>query len=403
MTEVSAVGDRALEGTFDIREPSQEEQVLSSPETPSILSPQESMERLKASENLHKALAPHLTLDIEDPNKTFARNVELFKSKLKTFQGGSFTLQGFAQQLRELLLQVSSPLLIDQKLPNVNNFMDRKEFLQKFIEQRYNTILPVLSDKNRDLQTELAIIYIDMLYSAEKSMYLNNGFSCGSPLTQLFELEQETGYIVIDFRLVHQAMILHAILSGALIEKAISSSFQPPDELALKQLVEGQSIIEMKKILDLCEKQGDLDGIETAIYIALIDIALNIGFSVVYKQITVQEQLNNLAPLLPYVIKHHSLEVLDDYFKGPFSRLSAWDRAYHWIDLHCQAAEILATSNPQKSAEHLAKAEKMRDQELWSLPLSFNKSAIANRRQEANIRIEKAREVIQNNPNTLPS
>ena len=61
----------------------------------------------------------------------------------------------------------------------------------------------------------------------------------------------------------------------------------------------------------------------------------------------------------PYIVKYGSLKPLEGVFfdrKNFFDKLE--DRVYQWIDLHCQAAEIVAPSDPNKAEEYLVKAAK---------------------------------------------
>lgn len=372
MTDISAVGERAIESDFALREPEQETEAPALVATPPTLSHEASLERLRATESLHRALATH---HVESPSQQFAQYAEQFRNKLKTFQGDPVVIQEFSHELEQQIDQAMRDIALNTKDHTSNPLERIKEMRQRF----HDTFRPIFVGKESHFKTELATLYCHMLRMADTETFDDNYAAI-----KLFELERETGCVVLGLGLTQSAMGSQWRTLAHLFSKALSSFAKETDLHALRQFCWGPGLTGMKQISDAAEKGGDARQIKQ---VARMIVRVYYDPAIYDTMYNMQSQHNDIASFIPYVIKYQSLNALKPYFIKQWAHLSPWDRAYHWIGLHCQAAEILASLDPKQSAEHLSEAEKLRDKELWSYPFSFNRSAIASRRKEADLRI----------------
>ena len=93
---------------------------------------------------------------------------------------------------------------------------------------------------------------------------------------------------------------------------------------------------------------------------------------------------------LPYVVKYDSLDRVKACFDDFYKYKSEAEKAYLWIDLQCQAAEIVASTDSKKSADYLELAKKEREEKLWTYFFSPRRAEITHHAELATARIKKA-------------
>jgi hypothetical protein len=133
-----------------------------------------------------------------------------------------------------------------------------------------------------------------------------------------------------------------------------------------------------KKVVELLEKEQDIERIQKVfkMYIPCLHVDLQ------------DSTRDPLAQALPYIAKYGSLENIEPYFNQRYKEKTPWDKAYLWVDLHCQVAELLATTDKAKAQDLLAKADKQKPVLTFSL---FHRVAQRQKLTEAEARIAAAR------------
>lgn len=359
-------------------------------ETPSVAvpshqSPEDEKYALRFQECLRGALYPDV--------QKFPRD-EVLKIQLAVIKTDS--------ERFPLLLELFKMKIEEMK----KNGLTSEEYLAELKTRLTNHPNRLFDGENSAIKNELAILAHVTYECAKRSSGINAHF-------KLFELEKETGFALEGLdNLVHQVendvtTLLHvkmqldvqklahySVLIGALTGKDISLSLENLQSLPTASLPKniktssdfyGKVVLpNSQKAIDQLEKVGDKARIEKIFKLSVK------CFSVV----PVHLGLDPLIQLLPYIAKYGSLEDDDikKYFNKHFSELTPHERAYKWIDLHCQAVEILIPTDLAKAQSYLKIAETLAQDKIFSPSFfSFNRSAILQKQREALARIDEAK------------
>ncbi len=367
MAEISGVGESSTIDRYDAaveKEPKKIEDAQQEAQ-PQALSG-ESEKKLKASEDMHRALSPNLrNLNREQeiqaeltiavfPQTRFSLYSELLKIKLKEFEKQGGSVSELAQEMHSF---------IEKKVP---------------LEEAFS----------EGLKQEICKIYAELIETAFLGHKLSKAIPYQPFCLQLFELEKETGFELSGkMLLMQECLVLKDIYFNK--AKGIISLTHIHDMSGVRKFYSETVFPAIMKILPYMEKGGEKEDLQMSLkfVISMMCIDLSAG-----KELpTIDESNDPLIHFLPYIVKYSSLSEIDKYFNERYKDRSEIDKAYLWIDLNCQAAEILASIDPNKSHEYLEKAQKEKDSKLWAYPFSTKRSTIQAKANEAATRIEAAR------------
>lgn len=247
--------------------------------------------------------------------------------------------------------------------------------------------VPLEEAFSEELKQEICKIYAGLIEAAFLGHKLSKSIPYHSFCLQLFELEKETGLEVSGMMLLMQECV---VLKDIYYNKAKGIILTLKyDMLGLRKFYSETVFPAVMKILPYMEKGGGQEDLQ---------MPLKFIMSIMYTDLlvaneppTIDESNDPLVHLLAYIAKYSSLSEIDEYFSERYKDRSEIDKAYLWIDLNCQAAEILASIDPNKSHEYLEKAQKEKESKLWAYPFSTKRAAIQAKANEAASRIEAAR------------
>ncbi len=231
-----------------------------------------------------------------------------------------------------------------------------------------------LTGENSDLKNEVAVLY-ERVSKTGKDIFVNEQ-DCWISF-DLGKLQEETGVSFFDKDFLNT--------SAELYVKLFKQKF--PNKSAAWVFYEITLQPNFHKILDYLEKEGDLDRIQKVfnLYISCLTPEFD-----VWKNFC--KRWDPITKALPYIAKYGSLDQVEALHQ--LRSEPSWERASHWIELQCQAAEILAPTNREKAQQYLAKAEKDL-QEKFVISFWFSsdrdKSKCEQHRKEASARIEKTK------------
>ncbi len=363
MAEISGLGESSTIDRYDATVETESKKVeAAQQETQPQALPGESEKKLKASEDMHRALAPNLrNLDREQeiqiqlttalfPQTRFSLFSELLKIKLKEFEKQGGSVSELAQEMH---------VFIEKKTPLTEAFTE-------------------------ELKQGICKIYAGLVDTAFLGHKLSETIPYQSFFLQLFELEKETGFEVSGKMLLMQECI---VLKNICLKKA-NGIILHVDLLGVRKFYSETVFPTMLKILPYMEKGGEQEDLQMSL--KFIISMMHIDLLADKELPTIDQSIDPLIHFLPYIVKYSSLEKIEEYFNIRYKDLSEIDKAYLWIDLNCQAAEILASIDPNKSHEYLEKAQKEKDSKLWAYPFSTKRSTILAKANEAAARIEAA-------------
>lgn len=312
---------------------------------------------LKAEESFHRATAPNLrNLDreqaLEDQIKAsktaeekFPLVKELFKLKIEAFKNTGACLEDFCYDVWIHYKQ------------NRNTSYDYEDDLKNTIKKLYFSL--------RSLSFE---------------QYKKN--SVQSPALQIFELEKETGFILFgpflllnelehDFYLIHQAFHdnptqmeplywNHVVPHFNKIFTYLENEQYPPTLIGL-------ILKKCNHILNLCNKV----------------------FS------TSKPGYDPFHHFFPLIVKYFPEQEAELIFKDRVKNLEKLEKSLQWINLHCQASELLASTDLNRALGYLNVAEKEVENQLWTYPYPFNNRGIEQKQKQGQARIEQALEAFK--------
>lgn len=360
MTEISGVREDLRIDRFEVQDDLPKQEIPAQVEE-RLAAPGESESRMKAEEALQKAMLPNLrALDREQKimaqlevvtslQARFLLLKELFKIKVEEFKKSGESFEKFVKEVRDLF---------NSNEPNIETLFKGPQ-----------------ANLKRDLYT----LYIQMGAVADEMK--DKFYSYNSPFLKLYELELETGYTVGQTALLAIEQLSHR----EMLKKFASSSFFG----AVKSVDFYWNVVipDTLKILEHLEKSGDEEMLKRSMKGQVM------GFFEIFKVKFFQDRVEGKDPLVlffPYIVKYESLDKIKSYFDVRYKDLSHAERTYLWIDLHCQAAELLASIDAQKSSQYLKQAKMIRDNDLWAYPFSFRRGEIEAKAQLAQARIEEA-------------
>jgi hypothetical protein len=310
----------------------------------------------KAQEALQRATVPNLKqLDREQTLKTkidaaktahdkFLLVKELFKLKVEALKNSGVSIEEFSTE-------------------------HRKTWWYLFAKTSYKDPL-----KNEIIKTyeQLRVLVQELCKEG----------SLDSPALQFYELEKETGFSDLGaFLLMKEVEHTFNLLKYA---------YQQKNFALMQQLYWSHFVPNFKKILGYLESdKKDPESNQMVIEVAadILDLCKN-GFA------TANPNEHPFVPFLKIILKYVSLEDAELFFNEQFKGLNPLDKIVRWIDLHCQAAEILAPTNLDRANHHLKAALIETESKLWAFRFSFNKTAIQQKKQEALARIARAKETV---------
>jgi hypothetical protein len=316
------------------------------------ISPAESKKILEANEAMYKALVPNLRRLMRE--EIFNAKLEKTKDPIKRF----YLIGGVLRLKVEAFKQEGGSLeeLAEEMKPRIAD----KNFLP-------------LEGKHSELKEEIFRCYASLM----KLAYEMNAAS--SHFLKLYELEKEIGLVILGTPL----LVLEAL--------AYEQVRQDRDFFDLYRFLSNTALPNWQKIISYLEQENE---------IAVLEQLINTYIKSVFTQSNLKERLSwmiddfhptLLNQAMPYIVKYGAFDSLRKPFDEMAKPFYSWDKAYLWIDMNCQAAEIVAAKEPNKAAGYLAEAEKEMHDQLWSYYFSPVKKVIADKRKEAEERIAAAK------------
>ncbi|NGX51624.1 MAG: hypothetical protein K1060chlam2_01497 [Chlamydiae bacterium] len=325
----------------------------------------ESEDRMKEEEALVIELSPNLrTMKQAEGINAKIKEAEAKLSRLD-YTGNDYLVLDELFQLNVDLFKTQVHLLEDRGiLPQ-----DFVEKVKEFMDDKSKEVS--FQEPNKQLKSEAFSTFIMLILLANwlqipavktQSIYGNHYF-------ELYKLEEDLGWIIdgaLHLTMQHQ---VHKQIFDNIMEKAQFSKIDLERGITFVTIavfngyqqilpyLEGKGYYENQTVL-----QRILGWCFTKNLLEYVDFSL------------IGEKKDPLITFFPFLVKYGSLDKIEDYFNDRFKNLSGWEKAYKWIDLHCQAAEILASRNPEKAISYLDKAkEEVRDK-LWTTFFTSNKS-----------------------------
>jgi hypothetical protein len=312
-------------------------------------------QELKVYEIFHKILSPHIeNLSREDVLKIqlaaplshtghFTCALELLKIKIDDYTKAGFSIEEFSAEMKKL---DSSPE------------SERTSYLLKEKEEKQ----------------QLMVLRFGVGVDAKDCSADTFSASYPSPYLQLAALEKATHFPVGG----SENLVKEMAQDVKIFKKAAISDYslrQKNKEAA--QVYQQLVFPNFKKIVETLENEKDIERIQkvVAIYVTCLTPELSDAIG---------PALDPFVHALPYIAKYGSLANIEPYFNERFKKETPWDKAYLWVDLHCQVAELLATTDTAKAQEYLAKAEKQKPVHTLSY---FNYYAQSQKIKEAEARI----------------
>lgn len=341
MTEISTVREDLTVGRFEGKE-IEKKQKIEAPELidQPVSAPGESEKRMKSEEIQQRAATPNLRVldqELKSPEKRFERAKELFIAKINEFKQAG----GSVQELTK--------------------------------------------------EDPIAILYMEMFQIAKEATY-----TLANPLPhyflELYELELETGFAPSGVELLLREQQVHLEICKKYLP---SSNCKVCKGARIYRNFFWDNIFPaMMKLLQNLEKSGDSSLLKLCVSSyakTLFDIKTHNMLSFTFD---VKDPLDLLKVLLPYVVKYDFLDSVKPYFDDRNRYLPKIERVYRWIDLLCQAAEIMAPIDATKSEYYIGIAKRERDEKLWAYLFSPWRWGIEAQAKRATARIE---EVVSKN------
>jgi len=313
-------------------------------------------EYLKSIEDLARATQPYLrALDreqeivlrlskIRDGAEKFSLTLELFRLKMQVFlqEGGS--VQRFLEEAKE------------------RTFKGKNGVLKGELFTHYAQLFMLMPSMKKDVWS----------------------ISYPSPYLQLYELEQESGFNFNGTLLLKlQYEVYDETLRDMFLNRiGIEEPIVPCHDKRYKEYYWDISFPGMQRIMDHLESEG-----ETKLLKRLLERTIILYLEIGTYNVIPNKEIDPLVELFPYIIKHDSMDLIEDYIFVRFSYLNDWDVAYKWVDLHCQAAEMLAPDDQEKAEAFLKKARGEVKARIWAFPFSPNKQEWEATREKAFIRV----------------
>jgi hypothetical protein len=296
------------------------------------------------------------------------------------------------QDLNRGLSQIKDPVM---RLVCLSNLLEVKiELYKRAGGSVAELVKEYQMDKPSEPGQEICQLYTTLLEEAQK---ITKPDKYCAPFLRLYELEQRSGLVINGKTLlIHQAEKLAEIKSkmwNALCDENYYirigelSNFQsfilqiciPTLQQLLKYAENEKDPIVMRRLLDrYMDTPLKYEQFRKILYSWILSLDERFFF-----------YINRWdAPfnfIFPYLVKYGSLNEAKDYFNSRWT--CSWERAYKWVDLCCQAAEI----NPEKAKEYVSLAEKEVKQQLMPYLFSWNRKAILQKQKEANERIAAAK------------
>lgn len=236
-----------------------------------------------------------------------------------------------------------------------------------------------LTGENSDLKNELAVLQMGINDTGNKIYLKRDISSC----IDLLNLKAETG-VSFDIN-SKDALITCAEPYAKIFKHKIGD--HKGEAWAFYETVTQPNF---HKVLDYLEKEGDRERIQKVfnLYISCLTPEFDVWKSLFKGQCPI-------ARALPYIAKYGSLDQVE--LLHQLRKWRSWEKAHHWIDLQCRAAEILASTDLAKAQQYIAKAEKdLKEKFVLSFWFTSGIDSRANAecREQATKRIEKAKLVL---------
>lgn len=229
-------------------------------------------------------------------------------------------------------------------------------------------------DYGNDFKNKITSLCFNLCDLSQQQFNKN---SLQSPALQLFELEKTTGFSLFgpflllkefqhDFNLLHHAF--------------------HHDPATMEPLYWNHVVPHFHKILNFLENEKKLP---TLIFDTLkkgTDI-LNLCSKVFS---TSKPGYDPFHQFFPLIVKYFPQQKAELIFKDRVKNVQKIEKSIQWINLHCKAAEILATTDLNKAIDYLTVAENELKNQFWTYPFPFNNPEIEKKRKEAKARIEQA-------------
>ncbi len=334
----------------------------------------DSEKRMKFEELLHRASSPNLSnLDRElvlkiqldgrlNLKQQFPLLIELFKIKVQALKNAGISPEEFAAQIKSWAESNVLPELDKEPELKENGGM-ALSLLLLLLQTVDNIDLPRFSGFDGDqteLKKELCVLAMGLFTTADSLS--KPFFSTSNTSLQLFDLEKETGF---------------ALFESNLLCKELRRILNLDTGWFLK------NITPLQKTLSHLENEGRFERIT----------------QIVNQRLSTLASREDSLQVLPYIIKYTSPEKLETYFKDRFEKFSKlshnwWKNSLRSVELHCEAAEMIAPLDKQKAQDYLAQAEKEMKDKLRAHFFSLNRTSIEQRRLQAEKRIAEAKKNI---------
>jgi hypothetical protein len=348
--------------------------------------PAESKNALLAKEAMHQATSPALRLLEQDKLLTeklmkittiverFPLMLDLFKVKIELYKQAGGSLDDLVKEFKEKVAKKDAS-------PFAGNL--------------------------HELKQDLCQTYTRLQYDANQMTADNY---C-SPFVKMYELEKETGFVATGANLFLMEISLLITIEKTLWQDIMNASDEEAKYKKMSIFCGFQrinAVSTLKQILAYAEQAQDRETIKICLnhfcrcldkYLATLPLIPIYGSQPFLRALAnLQRTLfadphelwdGHFAHFLPHLAKYDSVSQVKNYFNTRWEELPSWERSYKWVDLCCQAAEMVAKESPAKAKEHIALAEKEVSEQLWAYCFSPNKEAILQKQKEANERIAK--------------
>ncbi|NGX51623.1 MAG: hypothetical protein K1060chlam2_01496 [Chlamydiae bacterium] len=393
--DVSGIDSEEIENyLFSLSEESQREEFVTA--SYSRVKSGESEERMRAEESLNRELTPNLRDMVRE--ERVKDEINEVKSKILNVGSGveTYSLIEALFELNMKLFKIQIPLLVSQDFANETNQLIAK-------------ISHSSEEIDAELKYEPSYTYCMLLLCANElaSLAAFSALPYGNHYLKLYNLEVETECKILGTELLVLQILAHQSVVGIFLKPLLELSKDPKknDSQEMESLVTTTSLKAKKfaeeavfpgtqQILHALRERGNPEALTKFIlsYVLFFHFS-KISLATMGSSFPNSER-DPLIAFLPFVVEHASLDKIGLYFNERFESLPEWERAYKWIDLHCQAAEILI-NNPKRALAFLDRAKNEVKNTLWTTFFTSNKSMWDEKYKMAMARIAQIRSQIE--------